>query len=146
VRESLRLATGEPLQHNQAEIVLRGTAIECRINAEDPQKNFMPAPGTVNALQLPAGPGVRVDTHLYEGYSVPPYYDSLLAKVVVWDCARPEAIERMKRALGEFEVEGLKTTKPLHLALLDDEGFRVGEYHTGYLEANLSRIVSGIAD
>jgi acetyl-CoA carboxylase, biotin carboxylase subunit len=146
VRESLRLATGEPLQHNQAEIVLRGTAIECRINAEDPQKNFMPAPGTISELRLPAGPGVRVDTHLYEGYSVPPYYDSLLAKVVVWDCARPEAIERMKRALDEFDVEGLKTTKPLHLALLDDDGFRAGDYHTGYLEANLSRIVSGITD
>lgn len=144
VRESLRLATGAPLQHSQSDIVLRGAAIECRINAEDPQKNFMPAPGKVSALRLPAGPGVRIETHLYDGYSVPPYYDSLLAKVVVWDSSRTEAIERMKRALAEFHVEGLKTTKPLHLALLEDDGVRRGQYHTGYLEENLSRIVSSI--
>lgn len=145
VRESLRLATGEHLQHSQADIVLRGAAIECRINAEDPLKNFMPAPGKVSALRLPAGPGVRIETHLYEGYSVPPYYDSLLAKVVVWDSSRSQAIERMKRALTEFDVEGLKSTKPLHLALLADKAVCEGEYHTGYLEENLARIVSNIA-
>jgi acetyl-CoA carboxylase, biotin carboxylase subunit len=128
VRESLRLASGELLRHVQSDIVLRGAAIECRINAEDPRKNFMPATGKVNALCLPSGPGVRVDTPLYDGYSVPPYYDSLLAKVIVWDSSRLEAIERMKRALRELTVEGLKSTKALHLALLEDEGVRKGEY------------------
>jgi acetyl-CoA carboxylase, biotin carboxylase subunit len=146
VRESLRLASGEPLKHIQSDVVLRGAAIECRINAEDAQKNFMPSPGKVSALRLPAGPGVRVDTHLYDGYSVPPFYDSLLAKVIVWDSCRSEAIERMKRALHELSFEGLKSTKALHLALLDDEGVRSGDYHTGYVEANLTRIVSGIPD
>ncbi|SAK48083.1 acetyl-CoA carboxylase biotin carboxylase subunit [Caballeronia pedi] len=144
VRESLRLATGEPLRYQQSDVVLRGAAIECRINAEDPLRNFMPGPGTVGALRLPAGPGLRVDTHLYEGYAVPPYYDSLLAKVVAWDTSRGEAIERMKRALTEFDVDGLKTTKALHLALLEDASIRKGNYHTGYLEENLTEIVKRI--
>ena len=142
VRESLRLATGEALRLSQADIVLRGAAIECRINAEDPHKNFMPAPGKVSALRWPAGPGVRVDTHLFDGYAVPPYYDSLLAKIIVWDGSRAEAIERMKRALDEFDIVGLKTTKPLHLALLMDDGVRKGQYHTGYLEEHLARIMA----
>jgi acetyl-CoA carboxylase biotin carboxylase subunit len=145
VRESLQLAIGAPLQHVQSDIAVRGAAIECRINAEDPKKNFMPSPGKVSALRFPAGPGVRVDTHLYDGSAVPPYYDSLLAKIVVWDASRSEAIERMKRALGEFELEGLKTTKPLHLALLEDSGVWEGHYHTGYLEDNLARILETIA-
>jgi len=142
VRESLRLATGEALRLSQADIVLRGAAIECRINAEDPHKNFMPAPGKVSALRWPAGPGVRVDTHLFDGYAVPPYYDSLLAKIIVWDGSRAEAIERMKRALDEFDIVGLKTTQPLHLALLMDDGVRKGQYHTGYLEEHLARIMA----
>jgi len=144
VRESLRLASGEPLRYLQSEVGLRGHAIECRINAEDPQKNFMPSPGKVTGLRLPMGPGVRVDTHLYEGYSVPPFYDSLLAKVIVWDSSRTEAIARMTRALNELCVEGLKSTAALHLALLKDEGVRSGEYHTGYLEANLASILGNI--
>ncbi|WP_213768914.1 acetyl-CoA carboxylase biotin carboxylase subunit [Caballeronia sp. dw_19] len=142
VRESLRLAAGEALRYAQADIVLRGAAIECRINAEDPHKNFMPAPGKVSGLRWPAGPGVRIDTHLFDGYAVPPYYDSLLAKVIVWDASRAEAIERMKRALGEFDIVGLKTTKPLHLALLMDDGVRKGHYHTRYLEEHLARLMA----
>jgi acetyl-CoA carboxylase biotin carboxylase subunit len=142
VRESLMLAMGEPLRHAQADIVMRGSAIECRINAEDPQKNFMPSPGKVSALNWPAGPGVRVDSHLFDGYTVPPYYDSLLAKIIVWDGTRAEAIERMKCALVEFHVEGLKTTKELYLALLKDDGVREGAYHTGYLEEHLARILA----
>jgi len=141
VRESLRLATGGALRYTQADIVPRGAAIECRINAEDPAKNFMPSPGKISALRLPAGPGVRVETHLFDGYTVPPFYDSLLAKIVVWDSTRAEAIERMKRALAEFELGGLKTTKPLHLALLDDESVRAGDYHTGFLEEHLASIL-----
>ncbi len=141
VRESLRLASGEALRHVQADIVLRGAAIECRINAEDPSKNFMPSPGKVGALRLPAGPGVRVETHIFDGYTVPPFYDSLLAKLVVWDSSRAEAIERMKRALGEFELDGLKTTKPLHLALLNDEAVRAGDFHSGFLEERLASIL-----
>lgn len=141
VRESLRLAAGETLRYTQQDIVTRGAAIECRINAEDPAKNFMPSPGRIGALRLPAGPGVRVETHLVEGYTVPPFYDSLLAKIVVWDSTRAEAIERMKRALVEFELDGLKTTKSLHLALLDDEAVREGDYHTGFLEDRLTDIL-----
>ena len=93
-------------------------------------------------LTLPAGPGVRVDTYPYEGYRVPPFYDSLLAKVIVWDASRIEAIARMKRALGELSFEGVKSTKALHLALLDDPGVVAGACDTGYLEANLSRLVA----
>jgi acetyl-CoA carboxylase, biotin carboxylase subunit len=141
VRESLRLATGEALGHAQCDIAMRGAAIECRINAEDPSRNFMPSPGKVDSLRLPAGPGVRVETHLFDGYTVPPFYDSLLAKIVVWDNARTQAIERMKRALAEFELDGLKTTRSLHIALLSDEAVRAGDIHTGFVEDNLVSIL-----
>jgi acetyl-CoA carboxylase biotin carboxylase subunit len=143
---SLRLASGAPLQFEQADIKLRGASIECRINAEDPKKNFMPAPGNVGTVRLPKGDGVRVDTHLYDGYVVPPYYDSLLAKVIVWGASRSEAIERMKGALNDFSIDGLKSTKALHIALLDDAGVRAGNYHTGYLEQNFARIVETISE
>jgi acetyl-CoA carboxylase biotin carboxylase subunit len=145
VRESLRLACGGPLGYQQADIVLRGASIECRINAEDPGRNFMPSPGVVVGLTLPAGPGVRVDTHLYEGYRVPPFYDSLLAKVIVWDTSRTEAIARMKRALGELKFEGVKSTLGLHLALLDDSGVVTGEFDSGYLEANLPQLLAAMS-
>jgi acetyl-CoA carboxylase biotin carboxylase subunit len=101
----------------------------------------MPSPGVVVGLTLPAGPGVRVDTHLYEGYRVPPFYDSLLAKVIVWDTSRTEAIARIKRALGELKFDGVKSTQALHLALLADPGVMAGDYDTGYLEANLSQLL-----
>ena len=113
---------------------MKGHAIEVRINAEDPAKNFMPAPGTVTSLRVPGGPGTRFDTMLYQGYQVPPFYDSLLGKLIVWDDTREAAIARLSRALGELEVGGLKTTKPLHELLASDPSVRKAEFHTRWLE------------
>jgi acetyl-CoA carboxylase biotin carboxylase subunit len=145
VRESLRLATGDALGYAQEDIVLRGAAMECRINAEDPVKNFMPSPGVIGNVRLPGGPGVRIDTHIFDGYRVPPFYDSLLGKVIVWDVNRDAVISRMKRALTELHVDGVKTTRALHLALLDEPGVGTGVYETSYLEANIERIIHAIA-
>jgi acetyl-CoA carboxylase biotin carboxylase subunit len=145
VRESLRLATGDALGYAQEDIVLRGAAMECRINAEDPVKNFMPSPGVIGNVRLPGGPGVRIDTHIFDGYRVPPFYDSLLGKVIVWDVNRDAVISRMKRALTELHVDGVKTTRALHLALLDEPGVGAGVYETSYLEANIERIIHAIA-
>jgi acetyl-CoA carboxylase, biotin carboxylase subunit len=133
VKEQLRVAAGEPLAVTQAEILQHGAAIEFRINAEDPDADFRPSPGQIKALELPGGPGVRVDTALYDGYTIPPFYDSLVAKLIVWGRHRDEAIARGKRALEEFAVEGIHTTIPFHLRMLDDPGFRLGAYHTEYL-------------
>jgi acetyl-CoA carboxylase biotin carboxylase subunit len=109
-------------------------AIECRVNAEDALNNFAPSPGKITALHTPKGYGVRVDTHIYAGYTVPPYYDSLLAKIICRAKSRDECIVKMKRALQEFIIEGVKTTIPFHLALMDNEEFRAGKYDTGLLE------------
>lgn len=135
VREMLRIADGEPLRLQQQQIIVRGAAIECRINAEDPDRQFMPSPGLVSALRWPAGPGVRIDSMLFPGCTVPPYYDSLLAKLVVWDENRAAALARMRRALKEMQIEGVKSTVPLHLELLQDADICDGLYHTNYLEA-----------
>jgi acetyl-CoA carboxylase biotin carboxylase subunit len=132
VREQLRVAAGEPLSL-EGRAPRQGHAIECRINAEDPAKGFAPAPGRIERLRLPGGPGVRVDTHLEAGLDVPPHYDSLLAKLVVWDVDRPAAIARALRALRELEVGGVPTTREAALEILDSPAFRSGEYHTGYL-------------
>jgi acetyl-CoA carboxylase, biotin carboxylase subunit len=134
VREMIRIAQGEPLRLTQADVQRRGAAIEVRINAEDPDKNFRPSPGKIGALTLPAGPGVRVDTMLYPGYSVPAYYDSLLAKIVVHAETRDLALARLRRALDEFAIEGLVTTAGLHkrLARLDD--VKAARFDTGSLE------------
>ncbi|HTN97813.1 MAG TPA: acetyl-CoA carboxylase biotin carboxylase subunit, partial [Nordella sp.] len=144
VREMILIAGGERLKHQQKDITRTGHAIEVRINAEDPAKNFMPFPGTVKGLQVPGGPGTRFDTMLYDGYQVPPFYDSLLGKLIVWDETRERAIDRLKRALGELEIGGLKTTKPLHLLLAEDAQVRQGKFHTRWLEpwleANASRL------
>jgi len=134
VREMLRIAMGEPLRLQQAQIVLKGAAIECRLNAEDPERNFMPNPGKLSALRWPGGPGVRVDTHVYAGYTIPPFYDSLLAKLTVWDEDRPAALRRMQRALAETSIEGVRSTIALHQELLADPAVRAGQFHTGYLE------------
>ncbi|MQR02750.1 acetyl-CoA carboxylase biotin carboxylase subunit [Glaciimonas soli] len=134
VREMLRIADGEPLRLEQKDITLRGAAIECRLNAEDPDRQFMPSPGKVSALRWPAGPGIRIDSMLYPGYTVSPYYDSLLAKLVVWDESRAAALARMRRALREIHLEGVKSTVPLHLALLEDPNICGGRYNTNYLE------------
>jgi acetyl-CoA carboxylase, biotin carboxylase subunit len=113
---------------------LSGAAIEFRINAEDPDRGFAPSPGTISHLELPGGPGVRVDTAIHDGYSVVPFYDSLIAKLIVWAPTREWAVRRGRRALGELEIDGIKTTAPLHLGLLEDERVQAGAYHTAYLE------------
>jgi acetyl-CoA carboxylase biotin carboxylase subunit len=134
VREMIEIARGGRLRLRQEDIVMRGAAIEARINAENPERNFMPAPGRVAALALPGGPGVRVDTMLYPGYVVPPYYDSLLAKLVVHAEDRGRALARMRRALGELEIGGVVTTASLHRRLLDREEVWSARYDTGFLE------------
>jgi acetyl-CoA carboxylase, biotin carboxylase subunit len=134
VTEMIRIAAGEPLGFAQEDVRIRGHAIECRINAEDPACNFRPAPGTVTSLRVPEGPGLRFDTMLYPGYSVPPYYDSLLGKLIVWGETRDAARGRMARALADLEVGGIKTTVPLHLALARDPDVSALRFHTRWLE------------
>jgi len=132
VREQLRIAAGERLARTgRAE--RRGHAIEVRINAEDPSRDFIPTPGQITRFRPPFGPGVRLDTYIEEGTSVPPHYDSLLGKLIVWDESRPEAIARTLRALGELQVEGIPTTRALAIDVLRSEGFASGHYSTGYL-------------
>jgi acetyl-CoA carboxylase, biotin carboxylase subunit len=139
VREQLRIAAGEPLERTgRAEC--RGHAIEIRLNAEDPRNDFAPAPGRVTRFRPPLGPGVRLDTHLEDGYLVPPHYDSLLGKLVVWDEARPQALERALRALGELVLEGVPTTRELAIDILRSEEFGSGRYSTGYLAEAAARL------
>lgn len=132
VKEQIRVAAGEKIDITPLKI--RGHAIECRINAEDPEHNFRPTAGTATAFNIPGGHSTRVDTHAYAGYKIPPHYDSMIAKLIVSAPTREEAIKRMRRALQEFIVEGIKTTIPYHLQLMDDEGFQSGEFNTHYLE------------
>ncbi len=134
VRAMIRVAAGEPLRITQDSVKLTGHAIEVRINAEDPAKNFMPAPGTIATLRVPGGPGTRFDTLLYQGYQVPPFYDSLLGKLIVWDESRGAALDRLARALDELEIGGIKTTKPLHKVLAADASVRAAKFHTRWLE------------
>jgi acetyl-CoA carboxylase biotin carboxylase subunit len=134
VREMIRVCGGEPLRYRQEDVKRRGHAIEVRINAEDPAKNFMPAPGTIEALRVPGGPGTRFDTMMFAGYQVPPFYDSLLGKLIVWDETREGAIARMERALDELEVKGLATTKSLHKLLASDPQVLASDIHTRWLE------------
>ncbi len=134
VKEQIRIAAGEPLSVDQSAITIRGHAIECRINAEDPAKDFAPRPGRVTELYVPGGPGIRVDTHVYSGYFIPPYYDSMIAKLLAHGNTRDEAIARMQRALQEFVVEGVTTTIPFHLEMMQDPDFRAGTFDTGTLE------------
>jgi acetyl-CoA carboxylase biotin carboxylase subunit len=142
VREMIRVCSGEPLRFKQDDIKMRGHSIEVRINAEDPAKNFAPAPGTITSLRTPGGPGTRFDTLLYQGYQVPPFYDSLLGKLIVWDETREEAIVRMARALSELEIGGLKTTKPLHQLLAGDPSVAKADFHTRWLEPWLEQNAS----
>jgi len=134
IAAQIRLASGEPLALRQEQVQLRGHAIEFRINAEDPGDNFAPQTGTVEELQLPGGPGVRVDTHLYPGYEVPPYYDSLLAKLIVWGETREVALARSRRALAEFQVTGIKTNLPFHRGIIDNAAFLEGAVSTNLLD------------
>jgi len=133
VAEQIRIAWGEELGYDQDSIELSGHAIECRVNAEDPERDFMPSAGTITALHLPGGPGVRIDSHIYQGYQVPPYYDSLLAKIITCGRNRAEAIVRMRRALAEITIEGVATTVPFHRALLEEADFVKGCFDTDYV-------------
>jgi len=134
VAEQIRIAAGEPLGYSQADVQLRGHAIEFRINAEDVAHDFRPQAGTVSAFVPPGGPGVRMDSHLYAGYEMPPYYDSLLGKLIVWGPDRPAAIARSKVALGELVVEGLITNIAFHRAILDNPAFVEGSFTTNLLD------------
>lgn len=134
VKMQIRLAGGESLQSSQDQILVTGHAIECRINAEDSENNFTPTPGTVRHYLAAGGPGIRVDSHLFSGYHVPPYYDSLLAKIIAWGATRGEALSRMRRAIDEMVIEGVKTTLPFHRALLQHQQFVNGNAHTRFVD------------
>lgn len=148
VAEMLRIAGGEPLRLLQSDITVKGHAIEVRLNAEDPARGFAPFPGTVAALRIPGGPGVRFDSMLYAGYTVPPFYDSLLAKLIVHAETREAAITRMARALSELQIDGLATTKPLFQALAADAAVQAGDFHTrwleGWLETHAARLTPSL--
>ena len=137
VRNQIRIAEGEPLGFTQDDVLIRGHSIECRINAEDPE-TFTPSPGQITAFNLPGGPGVRVDTAAYPGYTVPPFYDSMIAKVIVHARTRQLAIARMRRALEAMVVEGIKTTIPLQLKIMNDPNFQAGQFSTKFMEQFLS--------
>ncbi|CRK84071.1 acetyl-CoA carboxylase biotin carboxylase subunit [Neobacillus massiliamazoniensis] len=134
IKEQIRVASGEKLTLKQQDVTFTGWAIECRINAENPEKNFMPSAGKIKMYLPPGGLGVRVDSAAYPGYTIPPYYDSMIAKVITYGSSRDEAISRMKRALSEFIVEGIHTTIPFHLKLLEHEKFVEGRFNTKFLE------------
>ena len=137
ISEQLRIAGGEKLQFAQAEIKLEGHAIECRINAEDPSHNFRPSPGKITGWLPPGGPGVRVDSHVYTGYDIPPFYDSLIGKLIVWGKDREAALKRMERALSECAVTGITTTIDFHLKLLQRKEFIDGDVHTKFVEQEM---------
>jgi acetyl-CoA carboxylase biotin carboxylase subunit len=134
VRQQIIIAAGGKIEFNQEQVCQNGWAIECRINAEDPDNGFTPFPGIVTQIIIPGGFGVRVDTHLYPNYEVPPFYDSLVGKLIVWGKDRAETIARMKRALSEFYIEGVKTTIPFHQKVMQDEDFIKGDFNTHFLE------------
>lgn len=134
IQQQLKVASGETLAFRQEDITFKGWSIECRINAENPAKNFMPSAGKVTMYLPPGGLGVRVDSAMYPGYSIPPYYDSMVAKLITFADTREEAVAKMKRALDEFVVEGVHTTIPFHLKLMDHEVFKSGDFNTKFLE------------
>ena len=140
VKEQIQIASGQPLSISQDDIELTGHAIECRINAEDPGRDFLPTPGRLEAFDLPGGPGTRVDTYCRQGSTIPPSYDSLIAKLIVWGSDRESALERMLRALDEFEVQGpgMRTTIPFHREVLDHPAFRAGDLATDFLERHMT--------
>src|SRR5262249_9960055 len=139
VREQIRIAAGEPLRWKQSDIQNKGVAIECRINAEDPAADFRPSAGLITRWQVPGGPGVRVDSHVVGGYRVPPNYDSLVAKLLVHQATRNEALACMRRALLEFQVEGIKTTIPRHREIFNHSSFIEGQVDTTFIERNWSK-------
>ncbi|MGA7933697.1 MAG: acetyl-CoA carboxylase biotin carboxylase subunit [Kovacikia sp.] len=139
IAEQIRIAQGERLNLTQSEVLLRGHAIECRINAEDPDHNFRPNPGRISGYLPPSGPGVRMDSHVYTDYEIPPYYDSLIGKLIVWGSDRPAAIRRMRRALRECAVTGLPTTISFHQKILEHPDFLKGDVYTNFVEQMMSQ-------
>jgi acetyl-CoA carboxylase biotin carboxylase subunit len=137
VKAQLSVAAGEELPFSQEDITLTGHSIECRINAEDPSNGFRPNPGRIEALHIPGGPGVRIDSAVYQGYTIPPYYDSMIAKLIVHDKTREGAIMKMRRSLAEFIVDGVKTNIDFQLSLMTDEAFVAGTYNIGYLNSKV---------
>ena len=139
IAEQIRIAQGEPLSLTQDQVLLRGHAIECRINAEDPEHNFRPNPGRISGYLPPSGPGVRMDSHVYTDYEIPPYYDSLIGKLIVWGPDRPAAIRRMRRALRECAVTGLPTTIAFHQRILENLDFQQGNVYTNFVEQMMQK-------
>jgi acetyl-CoA carboxylase biotin carboxylase subunit len=144
-REQIRIAAGNALTIKQKDVRWEGSAIECRVYAEDPDQNFLPSPGRITRLRVPSGPGVRDDSGVYEGWNVPIFYDPMISKLVAWGATREEAIARMKRALGEYQVGGIRTTIPFFLSVLDDGEFARGEIDTDYIARFLERRKAGDA-
>jgi acetyl-CoA carboxylase biotin carboxylase subunit len=133
VKTQIKVASGEKLEFSQKDIQIKGHSIECRINAENPSLNFRPSPGAINALHMPGGPGVRIDSAVYQGYTIPPYYDSMIAKLIVYAPTRNEAIMKMKWALSEFIVDGIDTNIDFQLELIKNRDFENGDYDNGFL-------------
>jgi len=144
VRQQIRVASGEALEYSQKDIKARGHAIECRINAEDPLNNFMPAPGKLIRYAEPSGPGIRIDSGVYQGFTIPPFYDSMIAKLIVWAEDRPRAIARMKRALWEFQISGCRNNIPMHEIIMNNEVFVSGNYNTSFIPQN--KILEQVTD
>ncbi|MFQ5867795.1 MAG: acetyl-CoA carboxylase biotin carboxylase subunit [bacterium] len=140
VKEQIRIAVGTKLKYSQKEITMNGHTIECRINAEDSTNSFAPSPGVITGYLVPGGPGVRLDSHLYKGYKIPSNYDSLVGKLIVHDVNRKFAILRMKRALSEYTIEGIKTTIPFHLKVLDTDDFQKGRVYTNFVETKIIKM------
>jgi acetyl-CoA carboxylase biotin carboxylase subunit len=134
VKQQILIAAGEKLTISQSDVTLKGHAIECRINAEDPFNDFRPSPGRIEMYYPPGGPGIRLDSHAYAGYTIPPYYDSMIGKLIAVGKDRTDALNKMTRALSEFMVTGIKTTIPFELAILQDPDFRRGNYTTNFVE------------
>jgi len=137
IKEQIRIAAGEPLGYKQSDIKIKGWAIECRINAEDPEKNFMPCPGKIDAYLPPGGPWVRMDSAVYQGYKVPPFYDSMIGKLIVWGENRECAIARMERALSEFIIEGIPTTISFQKKILSNAFYKKGEVYTNFIQRRI---------
>jgi acetyl-CoA carboxylase, biotin carboxylase subunit len=140
IAEQIRIAQGYPLSFTQEQVVLKGHSIECRINAEDPEHNFRPHPGKISGYLAPGGPGVRMDSHIYTDYEIPPYYDSLIGKLIVWGVDRDMAIKRMKRALRECAITGVPTTIDFHQRILENPAFLAGEVYTNFIEDKMSKV------
>jgi acetyl/propionyl-CoA carboxylase alpha subunit len=138
VKEQIRISRGRQIRYSQEDILINGWAIECRINAEDPYNNFLPSTGVISHSLLPTGPGVRVDTGIYPGFEISPYYDSLISKLIVWGETRAEAVLRMRRSLEEYKIVGVRTNIPFHQSLMDSMRFMTGQFDTRFVEERFS--------